>query len=355
MSARLSVVVVTFDSAAAVARCLPGLAAQLEEDDELVVVDNGSTDGTLAAVRTAAPRARLLAHERNLGFAAGANAGAAAATGDVLLFLNPDAAPAPGFVEAIRRPALDARGWAAWMGLVTMDAATRINTSGGVIHFTGIAWAGRARQPIAAAPAGAAEVAFLSGACLVTPRATWERLGGFPPAFFMYGEDVDLSLRLRLGGGRLGIEPAARVDHDYAFDGGAAKWRRLERNRWAVLLRDYPGGLLALIAPALLATELALLAIAAGGGWLPAKLRASADTFTALPRLLRERRAVQATRAIPVREFARWLTPELDSAYLGRAATFAPLRFALRAYWRIVLVALDATGGGDRTGSRDCT
>jgi hypothetical protein len=161
----------------------------------------------------------------------------------------------------------------------------------------------------------------------------------------MYCEDVDLSLRARLAGGRLGIEPAARVDHDYDFAKGAAKWRRLERNRWAVLLRDYPGPLLALIAPALLATEVALVAVAASGGWLGPKLLATADTARALPRLLRERRAVQATRTVSAAEFAAWLTPDLDSAYLGRAATFGPLRWALRAYWHLVTAALRAFDG----------
>ena len=348
MSIPLSVVVVTFDSAAAVRRCLPRLVDQLAEGDEVIVVDNASRDATLEAVGAAAPAARVLAQPRNLGFAAGANAGAAAATGELLLFLNPDAEPAPGFVDAIRRPAAEGRAWAAWMGLVTMHGGTRINTSGGVIHFTGIAWSGEAQRPMADAPAGPAEIAFLSGTCLAMPRAEWERLGGFPAEFFMYCEDVDVSLRARLAGGRLGIEPAARVDHDYDFAKGSAKWRALERNRWAVLLRDYPAPLLGLLAPALLATELALVAIAAAGGWLPAKLLAWGDTLRALPRLARERRAVQATRTIPTTEFARWLTPDLDSAYLGRAATLAPLRWALRVYWRLVLLALDRAGGSPR-------
>ena len=342
MSPRLSVIVVTYDSAAAVAHCMPRVVEQLAPGDELLVVDNASRDGTLDAVRTAAPGASVLAQADNLGFAAGANAGAAAAGGDLLLFLNPDAEPAPGFVEAIRRPARDDRGWAAWMGLVTMDGGTRINTSGGIIHFTGIAWSGEAQRPVAAAPPGPAEVPFLSGTCLAMPRSAWERLGGFPEAFFMYCEDVDVSLRARLAGGRLGVEPAARVDHEYDFAKGAEKWRRLERNRWAVLLRDYPGSVLAALAPALLATEIALLAIAAAGGWLPAKLLAGVDTLRGLPRLLRDRRAVQATRTIGAAEFARWLTPDLDSAYLGRAATLGPLRWALRAYWRLVTAALNA-------------
>ena len=138
-------------------------------------------------------------------------------------------------------------------------------------------------------------------------------------SYFMYFEDVDLSLRLRLAGGRLGVEPSAVVDHDYAFAKGPEKWRLLERNRWATIVRCYPGPLLIAIAPALLATELALLVVAAAGGWLPQKLRGTAEALLRLPRLLRERRAIQATRTIPAAEFARWLTPDLDSAYLGRA------------------------------------
>jgi len=78
------------------------------------------------------------------------------------------------------------------------------------------------------------------------PRRTWQQLGGFADDYFMYHEDVDLSLRLRLAGGRIGVIPDARVDHDYDFDKGPAKWRVLERNRWATLLRTYPAPLLAL-------------------------------------------------------------------------------------------------------------
>jgi hypothetical protein len=156
----------------------------------------------------------------------------------------------------------------------------------------------------------------------------------------MYHEDVDLSLRLRLAGGRLGVAWSAIVDHDYEFAKGLEKWRLLERNRWATILRCYPGRLLLVLGPALLATELGLLAVAAAGGWLPQKLTAARDTLRALPRLEGERRAIQATRTISTAEFARWLTPDLDSRYLGRAGRLRPLRWALRAYWRLARAAL---------------
>ncbi len=327
----LSIVVVTHNSRAAASVALPQLCAQLTPEDELLIVDNASSDDTLATVREIAPQAVIVETGRNAGFAAGANAGARAARGDLLLFLNPDATPAPGFLDAIRAPRGD---WSAWQGLVTADAGRAVNTSGGIVHFTGIAWAGRSPER------SAREVAFVSGACLAVPRALWDRAGGFSEPFFMYQEDVDLSLRLRLAGGRLGVEPAAIVDHDYEFAKGAAKWRLLERNRWATIIRTYPGALLLAVAPALAATELALLVVAATGGWLPQKLAATGETVRALPRLLRERGAIQATRTVSPAEFAAWLTADLDSPYLGRAGRSALLRGLLRGYWRVVLSAL---------------
>jgi GT2 family glycosyltransferase len=326
-----------------VRRTLPALAEQLREGDDLIVVDNGSADGTAALVAELAPDAKLIEAGGNLGFAAGCNRGAEAAEGELLVLLNPDAVPGRGWRDAIERPASDGRDWTAWMALVTAEDGRVVNTGGGVVHFTGIAWAGNAGQPAErAAAAGPHEVAFASGACLAIGRDAWREQGGFPESFFLYQEDVDLSLRLRLAGGRLGIEPGAVVDHDYDFDKGVAKWRYLERNRWAMLLRTYPVALLVLIAPALLLTEVALLFVSLAGGWSGQKLRAAGETLAALPRLLRERREIQSRRAIGAAEFADSLTADLSSPYLGRVGGSAPLRWALRAYWSLVRALLGA-------------
>ena len=119
-----------------------------------------------------------------------------------------------------------------------------------------------------------------------------------------------------------------------------------------MILRTYPTALLLLLTPALLATEIALFAIAIAGGWGRQKALAQLDLIGWLPRLLRERRQIQATRTIGVAEFARHLTPDLDSAYLGRAADSRVLRLALRAYWSVVLRLLGASAGDGASGSR---
>ena len=332
----LSVVVVTHDSAPALRRTLPASVAELRPEDELIVSDNASSDETLAVVAELAPAARVIAGDDNRGFGAACNAGAAVARGGLLLFLNPDNVVAPGFRDAIVLPLAEGRGWGAWQGLVTSDHGESVNSAGGVVHFTGVAWAGGAGRPLGEAPAGPMEVGFPSGACLAIPRERWELTGGFSEPYFLYHEDTDLGLRLRLAGLTVGIEPRAVSDHDYEFDKGAAKWRYLERNRWATVLRTYPTRLLVLLLPALLATELGLLAIAATGGWLGQKLRANLDVAAALPRLLRERRAIQATATIDARTFTAPLTPDLDSEFLGAASRSRPLRALLRCYWSLV-------------------
>jgi N-acetylglucosaminyl-diphospho-decaprenol L-rhamnosyltransferase len=336
----VSVLIVAWNSSSELRRTLPPLLAELREGDELIVVDNDSPDDSAAAVAELAPAAKVVTMGRNRGFAGGANVGAGTATGDLLVILNPDAMPLPGWGEAIRRPWLEGRGWSAWQGLVAGADGTTINSAGNPVHFTGIVWAGLHDEPLAAAP-GPGEVTAASGACLAVPLAVWRRLGGFAERFFMYHEDVDLSLRLRLAGETVGIEPGAVVAHDYEFGASAGnKWRWLERNRLATLVRVYPGALLALLAPALLATEAALLLAAAAGGWAGQKLRADAEALAWLPRLLRERRVIERQRAVSAGEFAAALTADLDSPFIPAVARSGPAKALLRTYWRLVLALL---------------
>ncbi|UJA19016.1 glycosyltransferase family 2 protein [Thermoleophilia bacterium SCSIO 60948] len=338
----LSIVVVTWNGADAIGATLRAVASELEPGDELIVCDNASADDTVASAREAAPEASVIETGANLGFPAACNLGAERARGDLLCFLNPDAVVQPGFRAAIVAPAAEPDGPGAWQALVTSEGGGVVNTRGGVVHFTGIAWAGGAGEPVPGSTReiAASEPGFVSGAALAIGRDLFAELGGFAAGFFLYHEDVDLSLRVRLAGRRLAVAPDARVDHDYDFDKGLAKWRHLERNRWATIVRTYPGALLALLAPALLATELALLAVAAAGGWLPQKLGAAGDLARSLPRLLRERRTIAATRRVSASEFASGLTPGLDSPYLGAAARLPLLGGGLRVYWRVVRAVL---------------
>jgi N-acetylglucosaminyl-diphospho-decaprenol L-rhamnosyltransferase len=335
----VSVLIVAWNSSRELRRTLPPLLAELREGDELIVVDNASPDDSAAVVAELAPAAKIVTMGRNDGFAGGVNVGAGTATGDLLVILNPDAMPLPGWGEAIRRPWLEGRGWSAWQGLVAQGDGKTINSAYNPSHFTCIVWSGMYGEPIAAVRPGV--VVSISGACLAVPLEVWRRVGGFAPKFFMYHEDVDLALRLRLMGETAGIEPSAVVAHDYEFTASAGnKWRWLERNRLATLVRLWPGSLLVLLAPALLATEAALLLAALAGGWTGQKLRAYAEVIAWLPRLLRERRAIRRERRISAADFAAALTPDLDSPFIPAVARSLPVRLALRTYWRLVRALL---------------
>jgi GT2 family glycosyltransferase len=336
----VAVVVVCHDSADALAATLPALVDQLADTDELVVVDNASSDGSPAVARALAPGATVIETGANLGFATACHAGADASAAPLLLFLNPDAVPAPGCIDALRECAAGRPGWGAWQALVTMAGGRLVNTAGNEVHFLGFGWAGRCGEPVEAVAAQPADVGFASGAALVVRREAWDAAGGFDGRYFMYGEDLDLSLRLRLAGWGIGIEPRAVVEHDYAFGKGAYKWFYLERNRWWTIIATYPAPLLALLLPALLAFEVALLPVAWRGGWLGAKLRAQAAVLRLLPAMVRRRRVVQATRHAPDAAFAAALTASLDSPYLATAARVPGLRAAQAGYWRAVRAAL---------------
>src|SRR4051812_22305435 len=233
LDARLSVIIVSYRSCEALAATLPALARELRDGDEIVVVDNASPDDSVATVRRLAPGATVVENAHNAGFPGGCNQGAAVARNPLLVFLNPDAAPQPGWGEAIRAPLRDERGWAAWQALVTQDGGRAVNTAGNVAHFTGLGWAGQAGTPLADADLRRREVGYLSGACLAVRRDAFAAVGGFDAHYFLYCEDLDLSMRLRLAGGHLGLEPDARVEHVYEFAKGDYKWELLERNRWA--------------------------------------------------------------------------------------------------------------------------
>jgi len=336
----LAVVVVCHDSAGEVGATLTALGAQLRPGDEVVVVDNASSDGTPEVVRAAAPQATVVESKENLGFAGGCHVGARASRAPLVLLLNPDAVPAPGCLDALRACAAERPAWGAWQALVTMADGELVNTAGNVVHYLGFGWAGQLGRPVATVDTRPHEVGFCSGAALVVRRDAWNAVGGFDERYFMYGEDLDLSLRLRLAGWGVGIAPTARVAHGYEFTKGDYKWFYLERNRWWTLVGDYPVRLLALLAPGLLAFEVALLVAAWRGGWLRPKLRAQAAVLRALPAMLRRRRAVQATRRLAPRAFAAPLAASLDSPYLESAARVHGVDAAQRLYWRAVRAVL---------------
>ncbi len=243
----ISIVLVNWNSKDDLRQCLQSLAAQTERDFEVIVVDNGSTDGSLEMVRDEFGSVRLIAAGENLGFAEGCNRGIEQARGAWVAMLNNDTVAQPNWVAELRRVA---DGAAADVGvlqarLLFKHDPGRTNSTG-VLVFSGGEFVDRDYDaPVRPDDAGGEIFCASAGAALYR-RAMLDAVrletGYFDRTFFMYYEDVDLGWRCRLGGWSAHYLPAATVHH--AFHGSAARRgndfvrRHCFRNRVRVLCKN---------------------------------------------------------------------------------------------------------------------
>jgi GT2 family glycosyltransferase len=323
-------VIVNYQGRGRLGRCLDAISSVPSEcASEVIVIDNASADGSWDEAGSR-PGVRLVRNDENVGFGRACNQAAALAAGRHLVFLNSDCEPEAGWLDALVRCADDDPGIGAAQAVVLHPDGT-VNTAGNRLHYLGFSWAPNGTSPPTGPPS---EVTVGSGACLLVPAGRFREVGGFWEAMFLYCEDTDICWRLRLAGLRIVVCPGSRVRHDYEFNRNPSKMFHLERNRLLMLAANYELSTLVRLAPALLGTELALLVVAAKGGWLPQKLQAASSAARALPAVRTQRSAVSVLRRIPdsglSRRLERRLGPEFGD---GIARATAPL---LNAYARLV-------------------
>ncbi|WP_309134366.1 glycosyltransferase family 2 protein [Cellulomonas sp.] len=313
---------------------LAAVAASAGVEVRLTLVDNGCTRDDVAALADA-HGARLLRPGRNLGFTGGVNLGAGAGTAPFLALVNSDAVVDPGALAALTAVASQPDIGIASGDIRLADDPAVMNSAGNPLHVLGLSWAGGLGDP-ATAHEEARDVASASGATLVLRRATWERLGGFPDAFFAYQEDLELSWRVWQAGLRVRFVPGAVSRHHYAFGRHARKMYLLERNRLLFVLTTYGGRTLALLAPVLVAFEVAMFVVATAQGWGRQKVAGWAWVLRH-HRWVRRRRAwVQGARVVPDRDLVPLLVTRFDPAVLPLPAGAEVLQRALAGYWSAV-------------------
>jgi GT2 family glycosyltransferase len=261
---RLSVIIVTFNSAREIGGCLQALRDTPPRlAHEILVVDNASTDDTLAVLARDWPDVRVLTNDANRGFGAATNRGIRETSGDRLLILNPDARVTAGAIDRLLA-ALDAEPAIAIAGPRLVDDAGRAEVSYGR-HIGPLAELGQklrvraqeGRWPVVGAwIERQTQVArfpdWVSGACWVARRDVLDAVGLFDERFFLYTEDVDLCARVRGAGHRVAFVPGAVVRHTRGAsragvrDTANAHYRRshvafYEKHHpgWAPLLRTY--------------------------------------------------------------------------------------------------------------------
>jgi GT2 family glycosyltransferase len=295
----ISVIVVNHNGRRWLEPCLSALTGQAADATEIILVDNGSSDGSAELVRERFPGVRLHDAPTNLGFAAGNNAGARLARGRYLVFLNNDTVPAPGWLAALTRTlAADPTIGLATSRIVYMDDPSIIDSAGDGYLRAGGAFKRFHGQPARLAEQSSEVFGACGAACMIV-RDVFELLGGFDEDFFMVYEDVDLSFRARLAGYRCIYVADAVVQHAGSASLGRLskaavfygqrnlEWTYVKNMPWPLLLRSLPSHVLFDTAAAVRFASAGLI-----GPFVKAKLAAIAG----LPRVLRKRRREQRRR-----------------------------------------------------------
>ncbi|MFN0024604.1 MAG: glycosyltransferase family 2 protein [Parvularculaceae bacterium] len=310
----LSVIIVNYNSGDRLARCLEHLSRQTYRDFEVIVVDNASADGSLGSAIASAPAPlspRVIDAGSNLGFAAANNLAAREATGEWLVFLNPDAYAERDWLSAL----VSASGrypWADAFGSTQLNAdnPATIDGAGDVVHVLGIPYRGHFGWPADQLPEDGECFAPCAAAAMYR-RAAFLHLGGFEESFFCYGEDVDLGFRLRLAGGRSVQVKAARVLHEGSGISGRYSDFTVyhgNRNRIWMTFRNMPGALYWPLLPLRLIADAYLCLRASSAGTGRAYLRGVLDGYAGLPALAGDRRKLQRARKARLRDIAAALT-----------------------------------------------
>jgi GT2 family glycosyltransferase len=300
-----AIVILNYNGARLLGDCLSSLA-RLTVPAEIIVADNASTDDSLEVLRAQWPGVRVLAFERNWGFAEGYNRALAQVESEWVVLLNNDAVLAPDWLEVLLAFA-EEHPQAAILGgklLFGGPAHERVLQSVGACFTDAgtafeIGWGerdcGQYDQP--------RRTASIPGAALLLRRAVFHELGGFDPAYFAYLEDVDLCWRAWLAGYEVWVVPQALAWHHFgASSGGRAspfRIRWMQRNRYANMLKHLEGPTLLGGAVTSAGYDLyRVLEFAGRGQWagLGALAVGALDVARSLPQLLKERRRVQGRR-----------------------------------------------------------
>jgi GT2 family glycosyltransferase len=324
----VSAVVVNWNGVACIQACLESLLDQRWPALEIIVVDNGSTDGSRELLRARyGARITLIESPVNLGFAAGNNIAIRAAKGAYVALLNNDAVADVDWVgELVRAAEADPRVGMCACKILVLDGRGLIDSAGLLISGDGIG-RGRGRLELDGdAYARAGDALIPSGCAVLYRRAMLDEIGLFDEDFFAYCEDSDLGLRGRLAGWTCRYVPTATVHHAYSRSAGpysTFKAFHVERNRCFVVLKCFPAGAIIASIPYTLArytvqgwgtlTRRGAAARLADTTSAPAVaatlLRAWGAALVLVPRMLARRRRLRSLRRLTAAEWRHMIRP----------------------------------------------
>lgn len=242
----VSIIVLNFNGMDVLLTCVESVLRSNYPNLELILVDNGSTDGSVEEAEKlfhSDSRLEIVRNDRNLGYAEGNDVGINHARGEIVVFLNNDTKVDVSWLKEIMRVFKeDLMVGAAQPKILNYDYPKKIDSLGGSINFYGFAIGGNLGINDLAY-SGTREIFFAVGSAMVVRKKLLEEVGFFDPSFFMCCEDVDLSWRIRLRGYKILLIPRAIVYHKISFTFKKTPnikiiWH-LRKNRVVTLIKNY--------------------------------------------------------------------------------------------------------------------
>lgn len=269
----LSIIIVSYNSLPALADCLHGLRAELRPAvDEVILVDNRSTDQSVATARQIIPGVHVIPNTKNRGFAKACNQGAEAARGEFLLFVNPDVLLDTGAITELRRALREhPEGGLAAARMRFADGRFQptcrvFPTATNILFSRGSAvsrWFGKSWYTLPDY-GETTEVEAVAATCVMIRRSVFNKMDGFDERFFMFMEDTDLSLRLYRSGYANLFVPTAGGSHGWGTGASAGRLRRAwlhHHSVWQYFLKHAPNGFSMILLPVLLGINFMVIAI----------------------------------------------------------------------------------------------
>lgn len=324
MSANVSVVIVNWNGELFLEKCLIALLAQTVKPNEIILVDNASTDCSLEILRNF-PTVRLLAMDQNTGFARGNNLAIEVVSTESkwIALLNPDAFAEPRWLEELlvaaeRNPSFDVFG----SKLVNATEPSLLDGTGDAYHVSGLVWRRGHGTPVLSNTGDEQELFSPCAAAALYRRSVLQNAGGFDEDYYCYVEDVDVGFRLRLAGYRCLYVPQSVAQHvgsgttggqhsDFAVYHG-------HRNLVWTFVKDMPGILFWLFLPLHVLLNLVSIIWFVLRGQGRVILRAKRDAIRGLPKMWRKRREIQKNRVTSIGEIWRQLDKSLNISKFGR-------------------------------------
>lgn len=322
----ISILLVSWNSGEHLPHCLKNLEQQSFKDFEIIIIDNGSTDNGVTNLDEKYPSLNLSVKklESNQGFAAANNIGAHLARGKWLALLNADAFPEPDWLEQLVKATQEHPKFNFFASRqIQARNPELLDGIGDVYHISGLAWRQGYNQPAHQAGLSPREVFSACGAAALYLREKFIETGGFDTDYFSYFEDVDLSFRLRLAGGRCLYVPTAVVHHLGSASTGLSSDFAVyhgHRNLIWTYFKDMPFTLFWLYFPLHVMVNIYLALAFLIRDKRSIVLKSKIDALRGLPAVLRKRKYVQQLRSVETGEIHHIMNRELFAPHRASRA-----------------------------------